>query len=284
MVPLLDAPRVVDDFSVGRKVDLPQQCDYIPDRFQAACYDDFDVVIHLAASVGEAPCEARPRGAIDNNVRGLFELTETLKRCKTPPHLVFASSLVVYGNAQAPFTETQAHDPLNTYAWTKCAGEHIVRLSGLSHTVLRFANVYGLGRICRESSLTGKYAVHMAIGKELPVWGDGSQRVDMVHVRDVARACRYFAAKRIGGTFNVGSGTQRTVLDVARTFAAVGRQLGLTQSDDAPVAFPRPDFTVPHDRTVDVDFARDAGWAASESFPNAVRELIIRSMEDQRAH
>ena len=262
---------MIDDFSVGNKDHLPPDCDFIPDRFQANGFDDCDVVVHLAASVGEAPCERTPRCAIVNNVNAVHEMVETLKRQATPPHLVFASSLVVYGDGPAPFVEDQPHAPMNTYAWTKVAGEHIIRTSGLSHTVLRFANVYGLGRICRESSLTGRYARCVAQSEALPVWGDGSQRVDMVHVRDVARACRHFAKHRINGTFNVGSGTHQSVLDVAGMFSDVGREMGFLPM---PVEFPRRDYTVPHDRTVSVARAGEEGWEATESFRGAVRELI----------
>lgn len=243
----------------------------MPDRFQAQAFDDCDVVVHLAASVGEDACEQHPRGSLLNNVNGVHEMIETLKRMREPPHLVFASSLVVYGDQDGPWTEDVPHQPLNTYAMTKCAGEHLLAISGLPHTILRFANVYGLGKFCREESLTGKYARHQAQGLALPVWGDGSQRVDMVHVRDVARACKYFAEKRIEGTFNIGSGVHFSVLDVAGEFVEAGRTMGLLPM---PCEFPRKDYQIPHNRCVWVDKAAAAGWQAEEEFRPAARELI----------
>lgn len=252
---------MIDDFSVGSPDNLPQDCDYTLSMYQAVTFGDCDAVIHLAASVGEEVCDRRPRCAVLNNVNGVLEMLETIKRLRNPPHMVFASSLVVYGDQEGPWAESVPHRPLGTYAMTKCAGEHLLAISGLSYTVLRFSNIYGLGKFCREGSLTGRFAKCRARGEPLPIWGDGTQRVDMVHVRDVARACLYFAEHRIEGTFNIGSGTHLSVMEVAQLFSS-------------DVVFPRPDYVIPHHRCVWVEKAADVGWQASQLVLPAAQELI----------
>jgi len=271
LVPMLDDPRVIDDLSVGRTKDLPEGCDFLPTGYEVACYDDCDTVIHLAASVGETPCEKAPRAAILNNVNGLLELLEKLKAQKRPPFLVFASSLVVYGDHPSPFRESTRHEPLNTYAATKCVGEYLVRISGLPHAILRFANVWGLGRICRPGSLTGKFARCVARGEPLPIWGDGSQRVDMVHVRDVAAACWHFAERRIEGTYNIGSGSCISVNDLAEEFLRVGVLMGQAPGQ---TAFVNRNYQVPHDRCVDNRMACEAGWYCQTMLRAGAEELI----------
>ena len=261
LVPILDDVRVVDDLSVGEARNLPEGCDLLAIRYESIPYSDYDAVIHLAAAVGEKACDNLPQAAIARNVNGLVEMLRSMKMLDNPRHIVFASSLVVYGDGPAPFVEDQPHKPLNVYAMTKCMGELLLGFSGLPHTILRFSNVYGLGKICRRESLTGKFARCAAEGKPLPIWGDGLQRVDMVHVRDVARACRHFAENRIQGTYNIGSGEAENVLSVASWFGV-----------DAE--YPLPDYKIPHDRTVVTKKARAAGWFAIESPIDAAEELV----------
>jgi len=112
-------------------------------------------------------------------------------------------------------------DPRNVYAATKVAQEHLcaafARETGATATALRYHNVYG-PRMPRDTPYAGVASIFrsaLASGEELRVFEDGGQRRDFVHVRDVARANRLALTEPATGTFNVASGTPRSVLDMA---------------------------------------------------------------------
>jgi len=113
-------------------------------------------------------------------------------------------------------------DPRNVYAATKVAQEHLcaafARETGATYTALRYHNVYG-PRMPRDTPYAGVASIFrsaLAAGEEPRVFEDGGQRRDFVHVRDVARANHLALTEPATGTFNVASGTPRTVLDMAR--------------------------------------------------------------------
>jgi dTDP-L-rhamnose 4-epimerase len=126
-------------------------------------------------------------------------------------------------------TEDAPTDPRNVYAATKLAQEHLCAAfaresEGVALTSLRYHNVYG-PRMPRDTPYAGVASIFrsaLAAGRTPQVFEDGAQRRDFVHVRDVARAnlLALTRAEPAPGTFNVASGTPRTVGEMARALAA----------------------------------------------------------------
>jgi dTDP-L-rhamnose 4-epimerase len=121
--------------------------------------------------------------------------------------------------------EDAAADPRNVYAATKLAQEHLcasfARETGAGFTALRYHNVYG-PRMPRDTPYAGVASVFrsaLAAGDAPRVFEDGGQLRDFVHVRDVARANLLALGADVTGTFNVASGTPRSVLDMARALS-----------------------------------------------------------------
>jgi dTDP-L-rhamnose 4-epimerase len=111
-------------------------------------------------------------------------------------------------------------DPRNIYAATKLAQEHLcasfARETGATVTALRYHNVYG-PRMPRDTPYAGVASIFrsaLAAGAAPRVFEDGGQLRDFVHVRDIAHA-NQLALESPPGTFNVASGTPRTVGDMA---------------------------------------------------------------------
>lgn len=124
-------------------------------------------------------------------------------------------------------SEYAALDPRNAYASSKVAQEFYAsnwaRAAGGSVAALRYHNVYGPG-MPRDTPYAGVAAIFTSALKrgEAPrVFEDGRQRRDFVHVRDVAAATVLACERHLTGVraFNVGSGTPRTVGDMARALA-----------------------------------------------------------------
>jgi dTDP-L-rhamnose 4-epimerase len=131
--------------------------------------------------------------------------------------------------------ERAALDPRNVYAATKAAQEYLAtswaRATGGCVAMLRYHNVYG-PRMPRDTPYSGVAAIFrsaLEAGRAPRVFEDGGQRRDFVHVRDVAAANVAALAwtadqhEGVGRAFNVGSGTPRTVGELAAGLAAAVR-------------------------------------------------------------
>jgi dTDP-L-rhamnose 4-epimerase len=123
--------------------------------------------------------------------------------------------------------EATPFDPRNAYASSKVAQEFYAgnwaRLTGGGVTALRYHNVYGPG-MPRDTPYAGVAAIFTSAlrrGEAPQVFEDGRQRRDFVHVRDVASATVLACERTTPGVaaFNVGSGTPRTVGDMAQALA-----------------------------------------------------------------
>jgi dTDP-L-rhamnose 4-epimerase len=119
-------------------------------------------------------------------------------------------------------------DPRNAYATSKTAQEFYAsnwaRLTGGAAVMLRYHNVYGPG-MPRDTPYAGVAAIFTSAlrkGQAPQVFEDGGQRRDFVHVRDVAAATVLACEMHASGVtaFNVGSGTPRTVGEMAEALAA----------------------------------------------------------------
>jgi dTDP-L-rhamnose 4-epimerase len=135
----------------------------------------------------------------------------------------------ICGHALGPMLVDEASplDPRNAYASSKAAQEFYAanwaRITGGSVAALRYHNVYGPG-MPRDTPYAGVAAIFTSAlrrGEAPKVFEDGCQRRDFVHVRDVARATVLAAEKHSNGVraYNVGSGTPRTVGDMAVALA-----------------------------------------------------------------
>jgi dTDP-L-rhamnose 4-epimerase len=165
-------------------------------------------------------------------------------------------------------------DPRNVYAATKLAQEHLcaafARETGAAVTALRYHNVYG-PRMPRDTPYAGVASIFrsaLAAGSAPRVFEDGGQLRDFVHVRDVARANVLALAADVTGTFNVASGTPRSVLDMARALSrAVAPDLepvvtGQWRGGDVRHVFAATDAA-----------AERLGFRAAEDFDAGMREF-----------
>jgi dTDP-L-rhamnose 4-epimerase len=133
--------------------------------------------------------------------------------------------------APALVTEDAPLDPRNAYASSKVAQEFYAsnwaRVTGGSVAAMRYHNVYGPG-MPRDTPYAGVAAIFTSClrrGEAPKVFEDGRQRRDFVHVRDIAAATVLACERHAAGVraYNVGSGTPRTVGDMARALAAALR-------------------------------------------------------------
>jgi dTDP-L-rhamnose 4-epimerase len=123
-----------------------------------------------------------------------------------------------------PTLETDQVRPASIYAATKFAQEDLVRVVceslGIGFAILRLQNVYGAGQSLKNpyTGILSIFSTRIRRGLHLPVFEDGLETRDFVHVSDVANAmARCLASAEPANTvINVGSGVATSVLDVAR--------------------------------------------------------------------
>jgi nucleoside-diphosphate-sugar epimerase len=183
-----------------------------------------DVIYHLAGQSGAVRSIEDPFTDLDVNYRGTLVLLDAMRQARSPAKVVFASSRLHYGHPKVlPVNETQPADALSMHAIHKTAAENALqvygRLFGMRTVVARVTNPYGPGQP-RERTAYGviNRLVHLAIGGDvLPVYGDGRQLRDYVHIDDVTAALIAMAtsAAADGQTFNVGSGSGTALVDAA---------------------------------------------------------------------
>lgn len=212
-------------------------------------HTDIIGVIHFAASKAVGESVANPLHYYENNVNALVYLLQELQELPAA-HLIFSSSCTVYGQADVlPITEEAPVKPAESpYGNTKQIGEEIIQdlckvSPALKVIALRYFNPIG----AHESALIGElplgtpqnlvpYITQTAIGlrEQLSVYGndyptvDGTAVRDYIHVVDLAAAHVVALERLLNGqssvnfeTFNIGTGTGSTVLEVINTFEKV---------------------------------------------------------------
>lgn len=223
---------VVDDLSGGNRANLPDDIALIrrdiTDPALSAVFAGgaFDAVIHCAAQTSVPRSVADP--AFDRHVNVVG--TENVLRCATETRarrfVFFSSGGAIYGDTPARADETTLPAPLSPYGVHKLAAESYVALSGLSYAILRPANVYGpRQRAGTDGGVIATFVDRLARGEPLVINGDGEQVRDFVYVADVAAAVRSALSWNRSGIWNVASGVETTVNDLARH---VGQALGVT--------------------------------------------------------
>lgn len=172
-------------------------------------------------------------------------------------------------------SETTPFDPRNAYASSKVAQEFYAanwaRVTGGSAAMLRYHNVYGPG-MPRDTPYAGVAAIFTSAlrnGLAPQVFEDGGQRRDFVHVRDIAAATVQACEMHAQGiaAFNVGSGTPRTVGEMAE---ALARSL----KGPAPIVTGR--YRLGDVRHITADSSRlraQLGWRPAIAFEDGMAEL-----------
>lgn len=178
---------------------------------------EWDAVCHLAALIGVADSMNRPTDYIHANVTGTALMVECL-RGKVGRY-VLASSASVYGSCLMA-TERSPIQPTSVYGMTKVSQEAIVAQTGVPATFLRPFMVYGPKQTNPDGGLVGIFARQILEGDRPRVTEDGAQRRDLVHVSDVCEAFR-LALDGPPGVYNLGTGTETTVAELAISIASL---------------------------------------------------------------
>lgn len=188
-----------------------------------------DIVIHLAAIVGNASCDQDLECAVNVNINGTLNFLDTVRNSRKP--MIFAS----VGNIED-----------NTgYAITKATAERFClmynREFGTHVLPLRIFNIYGPGQSPTSGKLIANSIEKALRGEDLVMFGDGEQKNDFVYVDDVAEvmaeAVRHLSTVTVppAQAMDLGTGIGTSVKEVLnRILTLTGRKSKVVQQSTRP--------------------------------------------------
>lgn len=248
-----------------------------------------DAVLHLAAESHVDRSIGASAPFIETNITGTHTLLEAARRhwesldasVRDRFRFLHVSTDEVFGSLgdEGVFDEKTAYDPRSPYSASKAASDHLVRAwahtYGLPVLISNCSNNYG------PYQFPEKFIPNMILkalnGADLPVYGDGGQVRDWLHVDDhVAALLAILERGATGETYVVGGRSERKNIDVAQMVLALTRELAPeSAAAQAKIAYvtDRPG----HDRRYAVDCSkieRDLGWRASRDFEQGLRESV----------
>jgi dTDP-glucose 4,6-dehydratase len=230
-----------------------------------------DAIVNFAAETHVDRSVLSPEEFGRTNFRGTQVLLEHVRA--SGQRLVQVSTDEVYGDLEAggSSTETDPLNPSSPYAAAKAAGELLipayVRTYGVDAAITRGSNTYGPNQY--PEKFIPLFVTNMLDGEPLPLYGDGRQVRDWLHVDDHCAGIE--VVLRTGGTgeiYNVGGDNERENIDVANVlFELTGADRSLLRRvDDRPG----------HDRRYSLDTSklRALGWEPQVPFDEGLRATV----------
>jgi dTDP-glucose 4,6-dehydratase len=262
-----------------------------------------DTIVHFAAESHVDRSITGPDAFVTTNVVGTHSLLKAAraawldKGTGQPHRFHHVSTDEVYGSLEADdpaFSENTPYAPNSPYSASKAGSDHLVRAYhhtyGLETTTSNCSNNYGPFQF--PEKLIPLFLINALNGRNLPIYGDGMNVRDWLHVEDHCRGIELILQKgRIGETYNVGGGQELPNLTVIEEIcravdAAFAADPSLAQRyPDAPAAQGRPSNDLKtfvtdrkgHDRRYAIDETKirgELGYAPARDFPQGFAETL----------
>ncbi len=234
---------------------------------------DINGVINFAAEshVDRSILNSRP--FIDTNVAGTLTLLDAAREFSIKRFLQVSTD-EVYGSlgAEGLFTETTPISPNSPYSASKAAADHLVQAYhetfGLPTVITRCSNNYGPFQF--PEKLIPLMILNALEDKDLPVYGDGLNVRDWIHVEDHCEAIYLVYCKgKLGEAYNIGGNAERTNIDIVKLLLSI---LGKPESLIKFVK-DRPG----HDKRYAIDSAKietTLGWNRRIAFEDGMRQTV----------
>jgi len=183
------------------------------------------IVIHLAAIHFIPYCNEFPFESSNINIKGTSNLLAACKQLSCLKKFFFASTAAVYPVHDTAISELLEPQPLDIYGLTKFAGEELVKKfhseTRVPSILCRFFNAFGPNET--NPHLIPEIQKQINRGERVIHLGNTEPKRDFIHTHDMARAVSLLLEKFNGGidTFNLGQGTEYSVLEVVSAFERV---------------------------------------------------------------
>lgn len=247
-------------------------------------------VINFAAESHVDRAIAGPADFVQTNVVGICALLDAAldywrglpRPAREAFRFLHVSTDEVFGSLEPealPFDEASPHAPNNPYSASKAAGDHFVRAwhhtYGLPVLTTHSSNNFGPRQ--HPEKLIPRMILAGLAGEPLPVYGDGLQIRDWIHVGDNCAAIRAVLEKgRIGASYGIGGGTELTNIDLIRRLCEMLDRLaprGKSHADLITFVTDRPG----HDRRYATStrlIGQELGWHPQTPFDAALEQTV----------
>lgn len=181
-----------------------------------------DVIFHLAANAREGASFFQPLNIVHRNYLAYMNIFEPAIKCGLDKIILF-SSMAVYGNQKAPFSEGMERKPVDIYGINKAAMEHTTELlsevHGFRYTIIRPHNVFGEKQSLRDPyrNVIGIFMNRIMRGEPLYIYGNGEQMRAFSYIEDSLPCYIKCMDKADGEIINIGGKHPVTINALART-------------------------------------------------------------------
>ena len=241
----------------------------------AAAMKDVGTVIHLAAESHVDRSIDAPDDFIRTNVNGTLTMLEAARKFDIG-RFHHVSTDEVFGslplNSGTKFTEKTCYSPRSPYAASKASSDHLVRAYsetfGLKTTISNCGNNFGPFQ--HPEKIIPRFITMLLAGKKVPVYGDGLNVRDWIHVRDHCSAIDAIVSKgKEGGTYLVSGRNELSNIELTR------KLLSIMGYGEERIEFIRD--RPGHERRYALDdtkLRKELGWKPSLTFDQALSETV----------
>jgi dTDP-glucose 4,6-dehydratase len=247
--------------------------------------EKIDHVVNFAAESHVDRSITEPELFIKTNVNGVFTLLEAARNFwadNNDCRFLHVSTDEVYGSLgtdDPAFTEDSPYAPNSPYSASKASSDHLVRAYyhtyGLPVLTTNCSNNYGPYQF--PEKLIPLVFINALEGRSLPIYGDGLNVRDWLHVEDHCRGIDVVLQKgQIGDTYNIGGCNECTNIDIVKLICAKLDEL-------KPADNPRSELITyikdrpGHDRRYAIDagkMAREFGWKPEYTFETGIKQTL----------
>lgn len=252
-----------------------------------------DLVMHLAAESHVDRSIDGPQEFIQTNIVGTLAMLEAARGYwsklsgakKTDFRFHHISTDEVYGSLgeDGLFMETTSYDPSSPYSASKAGSDHLVRAwhrtYGLPVLLTNCSNNYGPCQF--PEKLIPLIILNALDGKPLPVYGNGQQVRDWLHVEDHARALYKVVTEGIvGETYNIGGHNEKANIDVVQALCDLLDELRPDRPNNSQSTHDLITYVTDrpgHDQRYAIDASKIKnvlGWTPEETFESGLRKTV----------
>ncbi|GAB5496851.1 MAG: dTDP-glucose 4,6-dehydratase [Phycisphaerales bacterium] len=246
-----------------------------------------DVVVHMAAEshVDRSIMDSGP--FVDTNTRGTQVMLDVWRRAHgSSKRFVYVSTDEVYGslpleNPEIKFTETTPLDPSSPYSASKTGGDLLVNAYhhtfGMDLVTTRCSNNFGPYQF--PEKVIPLFVTNLMDGQQVPLYGDGKNVRDWLHVDDHCEAVLTVLEKgKSGEVYNIGGNNERSNLELTHSILEI-----MGKGEDM---IRYVEDRLGHDRRYAIDASKiknELGWSPSRSaWPGALEETVKWYVENRQ--
>lgn len=216
---------IIDNLSNGERKNIPKNVRFLKGDITKIndlekIVKNCNIIFHLAAKSALQETISEPNKCMSNNILGTANIINLCVKKKIL--LIFASTCAVYPlNKKKKFSENDYVGNATPYSISKLSSEFLINFyfkqKKLKGNILRFFNVYGNNQKANSeySAVIPKFILAAKSNKNLLLNNNGKQTRDFIHVSDICRALHIASLKPINQTFNVGSGKETSIKELA---------------------------------------------------------------------